>query len=59
MKAAIDRYKTIKDSNYCVRVTSDEGVVGREFLEKFQNNDLDIPTILTSSKMLTTSILMI
>ncbi|OQA71515.1 MAG: Type-1 restriction enzyme R protein [Candidatus Dependentiae bacterium ADurb.Bin246] len=56
MKVAIDRYKTIKDSNYCVRVTSDEGEIGREFLEKFQNNDLDIPTILTSSKMLTTGV---
>ena len=50
MKIAIDRYKTIKDSNYCVRVTSDEGEIGRNFWKKFQNNDLDIPTILTSSK---------
>ncbi len=56
MKVAIDQYKTIKDNNYCVRVTSDEGEIGREFLEKFQNNDLDIPTILTSSKMLTTGV---
>jgi type I restriction enzyme R subunit len=56
MKVAIDTYKTIKDSNYCVRVTSDEGEIGREFLEAFQNNDKDIPTILTSSKMLTTGV---
>ncbi len=56
IKIAIDKYKTIKDSNYCVRVTSDEGDIGREFLEKFQNNDLDIPAILTSSKMLTTGV---
>jgi len=56
MKVAIDKYKTIKDSNYCVRVTSDEGELGREFLEAFQNNDKDIPTILTSSKMLTTGV---
>ncbi len=56
MKIAIDKYKIIKDSNYCVRVTSDEGDIGREFLEKFQNNDLDIPAILTSSKMLTTGV---
>ncbi len=56
MKVAIDKYKTIKDSNYCVRVTSDEGEIGREFLEAFQNNDKDIPTILTSSKMLTTGV---
>ena len=56
MKVAIDKFKSIKDSNYCVRVTSDEKDLGREFLEKFQNNDLDIPTILTSSKMLTTGV---
>ena len=56
MKVAIDKYKKIKDNNYCVRVTSDEGEIGREFLEKFQNNDLQIPTILTSSKMLTTGV---
>ncbi len=56
MKVAIDKYKTIKDNNYCVRVTSDEGEIGREFLEAFQNNDKDIPTILTSSKMLTTGV---
>ena len=56
MKIAIDKYKTVKDNNYCVRVTSDEGEVGRNFLELFQNNDRDIPTILTSSKMLTTGV---
>ncbi|MGB3961876.1 MAG: DEAD/DEAH box helicase family protein, partial [Sulfurimonas sp.] len=56
MKIAIDKFKTIKDNHYCVRVTSDEGEIGREFLEAFQNNDKDIPTILTSSKMLTTGV---
>ncbi|WP_457747460.1 EcoAI/FtnUII family type I restriction enzme subunit R [Sulfurimonas sp.] len=56
MKIAIDKFKTIKDNNYCVRVTSDEGDIGRDFLEMFQNNDRDIPTILTSSKMLTTGV---
>jgi len=56
MKTAIDKFKIIKDNNYCVRVTSDEGDIGRDFLEMFQNNDRDIPTILTSSKMLTTGV---
>lgn len=56
MKIAIDKFKTVKDNNYCVRVTSDEGDIGRNFLEDFQNNDKDIPTILTSSKMLTTGV---
>ncbi len=56
MKVAIDKHKIIKDNNYCVRVTSDEGDIGRDFLEMFQNNDRDIPTLLTSSKMLTTGV---
>jgi len=56
MKIAIDKYKTVKDNDYCVRVTSDEGEIGRDYLEAFQNNDRDIPTILTSSKMLTTGV---
>lgn len=56
MKIAIDRFKTVKDNNYCVRVTSDEAEIGRNFLEDFQNNDKNIPTILTSSKMLTTGV---
>jgi type I restriction enzyme R subunit len=56
MKTAIDKYKTVQDNNYCVRVTSDEGDIGRDFLEMFQNNDRDIPAILTSSKMLTTGV---
>lgn len=56
MKVAIDKFKTVKDNNYCVRVTSDEGEIGRTFLEDFQNNDKDIPAILTSSKMLTTGV---
>lgn len=56
MKIAIDKYKTIRDNNYCVRVTSDEGQIGRDFLEAFQDNDKTIPTILTSSKMLTTGV---
>ena len=46
MKIAIDKFKIVKDNNYCVRVTSDEGDSGRNFLEDFQNNDKDIPTIL-------------
>ncbi|MDD3598099.1 type I restriction endonuclease subunit R, partial [Sulfuricurvum sp.] len=56
MKSAIDTHKSIRDNHYCVRVTSDEGEIGRKFLEQFQDNDLTIPAILTSSKMLTTGV---
>src|SRR5690606_37938123 len=56
MRDMINKYKVVKDPHYCVRVTSDEGKVGRELLEKFQDNDKDIPTIITSSQMLTTGV---
>jgi type I restriction enzyme R subunit len=56
MRDAINKYKKVSDPNYCVRITSDEGKDGRELLEKFQDNDKDIPVILTSSQMLTTGV---
>ena len=56
MRDMINKHKKLKDPHYCVRVTSDEGKVGRELLEKFQDNDKDIPTIITSSQMLTTGV---
>lgn len=56
LRDAINKHKELTDPNYCVRVTSEEGKVGRSFLESFQDNDKDIPVILTSSKMLTTGV---
>lgn len=56
MRDAINKFKNVSDPHYCVRVTSDEGEIGRTLLEKFQDNDKDIPTILTSSQMLTTGV---
>lgn len=56
MRDAINNHKTVKDKNYCVRVTSDDGKDGRKYLEDFQDNDRNIPTILTSSQMLTTGV---
>ncbi len=52
----INKHKNNKDPDYCVRITSDEKKVGRKYLEQFQNNDRDIPTIVTSSQMLTTGV---
>ena len=54
IRDSINKYKTVKDSDYCVRVTSNEWEIGRRYLERFQDNDKDIPVILTSSQMLTT-----
>jgi type I restriction enzyme R subunit len=56
MRDAINKFKKISDPNYCVRITSDEGKDGRDLLERFQDNDKDIPVILTSSQMLTTGV---
>jgi type I restriction enzyme, R subunit len=56
MRDAINGHKTISDPEYCVRITSDEGIIGRQLLERFQDNDKDIPVILTSSQMLTTGV---
>lgn len=56
LRDAINEHKEITDPDYCVRITSDEGIIGRRFLELFQDNTKDIPVILTSSKMLTTGI---
>lgn len=56
VKRAIDKYKNIKEDDYCVRVTSDEGKIGIDYLKQFQDNDKSFPVILTSSKMLTTGV---
>ena len=56
IRDSINKFKEVNDPDYCVRVTSDEGQGGRDYLELFQNNDRDIPVILTSSKMLTTGV---
>lgn len=56
MRDSINKHKKVKDPYYCVRITSDEGDAGKTLLEKFQDNDKDIPTILTSSQMLTTGV---
>jgi type I restriction enzyme R subunit len=56
MRDMINKHKDIKDAEYCVRITSDEGDAGKMLLKQFQDNTKDIPTILTSSKMLTTGV---
>lgn len=46
--------------NYCVRVVSDEGDIGRRYLDDFQDPEKDTPNkspiVLTTSQMLTTGI---
>ena len=56
MRDMINKHKNVSDPHYCVRITSDEGEVGRQLLERFRDNDKDIPVICTTSQMLTTGV---
>lgn len=52
----VNQYNENKDPFYCVRVTSDEGFRGDQFLRDFQDNEKTIPTVLTTSQKLSTGI---
>jgi type I restriction enzyme R subunit len=43
-------------SDYVCRVTSEEGDIGRGHLSRFQDVDTKVPTILTTSQLLTTGV---
>jgi type I restriction enzyme, R subunit len=43
-------------SDYVCRVTTDEGDIGRGHLSRFQDVDTQVPTILTTSQLLTTGV---
>ena len=42
--------------DYCVRVTANDGAGGETFLKTFQDNEKTIPTILTTSRKLSTGV---
>lgn len=53
----INQLKTInKNPNYCARVTADDGALGEQHLSEFQDNEKNIPTILTTSQKLSTGV---
>ena len=52
----INQMKTSTDPNYCVRVTANDGELGEKYLREFQDNERSIPTILTTSKKLSTGV---
>jgi len=52
----VNQYKKSKDTSYCVRVTANDGEMGEKFLREFQDNELTIPTILTTSQKLSTGV---
>lgn len=52
----INQYKKSKETNYCVRVTANDGELGEQYLRDFQDNEKTIPTILTTSQKLSTGV---
>ena len=44
------------DPMYCCRVTANDGKLGEEQLAKFQDNEKTIPTVLTTSRKLSTGV---
>jgi type I restriction enzyme R subunit len=58
----VNQYHYSKDkaspvsTNYCVRVTANDGEIGEQFLREFQDNEKTIPTILTTSQKLSTGV---
>ena len=52
----INQMKTSTEPNYCVRVTADDAKIGEQHLRAFQDNEKTIPTVLTTSKKLSTGV---
>ena len=52
----INQRKSSSAPGYCVRVTADDGARGEEYLRNFQDNEKTIPTILTTSRKLSTGV---
>ena len=44
------------DPNYCVRVTANDGSMGETHLKTFQDNEKTVPTVLTTSRKLSTGV---
>ena len=52
----INQLKVSTHPDYCVRVTADDGKLGEQHLKTFQDNEKNIPTILTTSQKLSTGV---
>jgi type I restriction enzyme, R subunit len=52
----INQKKLSNDIDYCHRVTADDGALGESHLKNFQDNENLIPTILTTSRKLSTGV---
>jgi len=52
----INELSDTMNANYCHRVTADDGDIGEQHLRDFQDNEKAIPTILTTSRKLSTGV---
>lgn len=52
----INQFASSKNPNYCHRVTADDSKVGEKHLRDFQDNEKSIPTVLTTSRKLSTGV---
>ena len=52
----INQVKKSSNPDYCQRVTAEDGKLGDEALRAFQDNEKNIPTILTTSQKLSTGV---
>lgn len=52
----INQHSKSKNTNYCHRVTADDGKMGEQHLRDFQDNEKSIPTVLTTSQKLSTGV---
>ena len=52
----INQIKDSSDPNYCHRVTANDGSVGEQYLREFQDNEKRVPTVLTTSRKLSTGV---
>ena len=52
----INQMTTSTDPNYCHRVTANDGALGEQHLRDFQDNEKNIPTVLTTSQKLSTGV---
>jgi type I restriction enzyme R subunit len=52
----INQIASSKNTNYCHRVTADDGGIGEGHLRDFQDNEKSIPTVLTTSQKLSTGV---
>lgn len=52
----INQHAENGNPNYCHRVTADDGKLGEQHLRDFQDNEKTIPTVLTTSRKLSTGV---